>query len=954
LTDEQKQDIVNSVKQKLNGGSEQPEEADSASPDASEDELDTLEGEVIILEDEEAGSKTARSRKAIEFQTKKEFEEYKKTHKIDPHTKVKILEEQGGGTKKEEPSAKKPKPKAEPKDTNDPKKEDENADGIVDKKETDDNADGVVDDSEKVTKQTSPETMSILKDLAQTGGNDTARQIAVKDALIEKMGEEAAGWDTHKIDKSQLTKNVVIRFPDGTAKKFGDLTSEEQERVQNAIESGMAASKGVNDYNSVDAGTYKRNMAKNLAVYDDASVQEKKLESTEKVTPENAGRLASDISTNARSVIQKYAKSMSSVSRPMLENYVDTVSNAVREAVSDGSLVNVDEAAIDELVRDDVKRMIHQEVETRRRSLGDHGIRHATQNAVNTNTMLEELQKSGLPITGKDKLMAMTIQANHDNGYTVGDVATDITKGKMHKQYSADMAGQEMNRYSKIFGDDGAEKIKEIIGSHDENKINWKDDSVGSAVRLSDATALFGKEKVQDLFIREPKAMELVCRLRLAAEAEPDNKDLQNAIKKQMHQTIDKSNFDDTDKDLLHRQISEMSEGKFSTTVDILSRYSGRIKGFQYDPKKEIMRVDMKYSPEGQMVDTLFGDEIATKKFNSFVKDLDGESVRGKKSRTMLKSEGKNAVELNIDGFDEDPIDSASTDAMREFADKTIRDELNMARRTVLPPPEMIRKSVDEAFKYVEKVKDKFDNDEWDKMVKLFKQYKGNPEGLIEALKKFPLLKSEKEYLLAKTPGIQVSDSGEVKAASIAARVAARGLQVRRKDKDLMSDTGGTSKVREREPERKPPRDDMKKPHRTKDKPADERDKDTDNDKDTKLDKNVLKDKDRKRGSVHPLDRKSSMWGMDIPEENYYRRVWSSIVHIIANSNGISEKAYDAYHAVMEDAESLLRKAEVMEVVDRFESEQKRPEFCAECVYAGLKPTADKVAKRFASRFKKG
>ena len=63
---------------------------------------------------------------------------------------------------------------------------------------------------------------------------------------------------------------------------------------------------------------------------------------------------------------------------------------------------------------------------------------------------------------------------------------------------------------------------------------------------------------------------------------------------------------------------------------------------------------------------------------------------------------------------------------------------------------------------------------------------------------------------------------------------AARGLQIKRKDKDLMSDTGGTSKTREREPDKKPPREDMKKPFRKKDKRAPERDTDTDNDKDMK------------------------------------------------------------------------------------------------------------------------
>jgi hypothetical protein len=66
---------------------------------------------------------------------------------------------------------------------------------------------------------------------------------------------------------------------------------------------------------------------------------------------------------------------------------------------------------------------------------------------------------------------------------------------------------------------------------------------------------------------------------------------------------------------------------------------------------------------------------------------------------------------------------------------------------------------------------------------------------------------------------------------------AARGFQVRRKDKDTMSDTGGSSKGRDREPSQKPPRDDVKKTHRTKRKTKDERDPDNDNDPDKRADK---------------------------------------------------------------------------------------------------------------------
>jgi hypothetical protein len=52
------------------------------------------------------------------------------------------------------------------------------------------------------------------------------------------------------------------------------------------------------------------------------------------------------------------------------------------------------------------------------------------------------------------------------------------------------------------------------------------------------------------------------------------------------------------------------------------------------------------------------------------------------------------------------------------------------------------------------------------------------------------------------------------------------------KDRDLMRDTGGQSKMRDREPHNKPPRDDCKSRYRNKRLTPDERDRDTDNDKD--------------------------------------------------------------------------------------------------------------------------
>ena len=76
----------------------------------------------------------------------------------------------------------------------------------------------------------------------------------------------------------------------------------------------------------------------------------------------------------------------------------------------------------------------------------------------------------------------------------------------------------------------------------------------------------------------------------------------------------------------------------------------------------------------------------------------------------------------------------------------------------------------------------------------------------------------------------------EISQSLVAERVAAKGMQLHRKDKDFMDDTGGSSKGMRREPNLKPPRDDVRKPFRKKNKPADQHDPDTDKDPDARSD----------------------------------------------------------------------------------------------------------------------
>ena len=598
----------------------------------------------------------------------------------------------------------------------------------------------------------------------------------------------------------------------------------------------------MNDYSSVNVSTMKKNMENNLSSHEDKDIEETKVDSTEPVSKESASKFVSALRKNGRNIVEKYSGAMSTISKPMVEKYVDDFSDTVSEAISDGSLTGVSQSDVDEFMREDVKRMVHQEVETRRRSLGDHGIRHIAGNTKSSLSMLNELQQHGVPITGKNKLMAMAIQANHDMGYTVGAAATDVKHSGEHKAQSKVLADEEKGRYDKIFGAQDSEKMRNIIATHDSPDVDWDKDPIGSSVRLADNTSLFGNEKVQDLFIRNPKTMNLACKLRLAATAKPDDKDLQKDIKRQMHEAIDDGSFDDFDKDELHRQVDEMSEGKFSTSADILSRYSGEIKGFKFNPDKKMMNVDMAYSPEGETVDALFGSDVSAKQFDKFAKDMGVQSMRGKRGKMTFKNpEGKRVFSLNIEGIDKDPIESAATGSMRDFLKKTARGELRSVS-SELKKEGAGDKETEKAKKTLEKSRKKFTDKEWDELMRAIDEGK-DLGALAKKLDAWPLLASEMDYLESKTASVRhiamrvaLSLMGDRVARSV---FSSRSLMIHRKEKDTMRDTGGRSKVPEKEPSLKPPREDISDPWRTKDKPSKDRDPDTDKNPDRIKDKDM-------------------------------------------------------------------------------------------------------------------
>lgn len=892
------------------------------------------EGEVYLYD--EPVSKTARiaMRLAMDFPTQDALEAYLKKYPDADRSKHKVVKEQEGQGKKED-GPKQPREKAEdePSEKRDKKEEEKGAPGkrkedekvSPDKKKEDEK---VSPDKKKQDEKVSPDKKKEEEKGAPGKKEDQGskrevflgpdnphhpakapegegRREAIKDALISEFGEDAVNWRTHKLDKKQLTRNVNIRFPDGTSKRYKDCSDEEKKRVEDAMDSGLAASKGMNDYSSVNVSSMKRNMANNLSHYEDKDIEETKSDSEEAkkpMTKENMSKATRNIQRNAETVLHKYAKAFSPESLKHAKQYVSDMSDALREAVNDGSLSGVSEADMDEFIREDVKRVVHQEVETHGRSLGDHGARHVGGNVHSTMKIMSELNNGGIPITGKQKLMGVAVQSNHDMGYTVGAAGYDVRHSGEHVSQSKQLATEEKSRYDKIFGEEDAQKIIDTIGTHDSFDTDWEKDPMTSAVRLADNTALFGNDKVQDLFIRSPKTMGIACKMRAAAEAIPeepkkpkqekfkdpaeyekakttydaDKKDyddtmatpemkeqikearsVMDSAKKQMHDAIDEQALDEFDSDQLHHQVDEMSEGDFSTSADVLSRYSGKLKGFKFDKEAKVMDVDMAYSPEGQTVDMVFGDKVSAKQFDKWAKDGNAKPVKGKFGKTVFSNKaGKAVVRMNIDGIDKDPVQSATSEPMKDFLKNTARHEFRRAADMygqLAAGKKISQRDMKSMQKTMDGIKGKSTPEEWKSLEKVFGEMTKEPTltedveakaKTVKKLKTWPLLESEKKYMRGKTASVLARIASMLAMELLADRVAvdfaaARGMQVNRKDKDTMSDTGGSSKTRDREPDKKPRREDVRKPFRTKTRTDEEKDSDLNRGKDRTDDKDV-------------------------------------------------------------------------------------------------------------------
>lgn len=268
---------------------------------------------------------------------------------------------------------------------------------------------------------------------------------------------------------------------------------------------------------------------------------------------------ANDIVSNMKNELADYSGYLATDAALRARDYIDSFQESINKGIEDGSLRNVSAKDLDSLGQDNIKKLIHQEVESNRQQFTDHGIRHISGNVLRQKEILRTMQPD---ITGREELMGDFIMINHDVGYTTPLVREGGLRGIMmsgkHPEFSEKIAKQQKSIWNEdiIFSGSEYDRMTDIIRTHDSTAID-KRDWLKTSARLSDNLALFNGEKLPSMFKYVSGGDKHLIDMGLAA-AKNDTASFEKS-RKLLYSQIDSSNLNNNLKRDLKAATKEIS-----------------------------------------------------------------------------------------------------------------------------------------------------------------------------------------------------------------------------------------------------------------------------------------------------------------------------------------------------------------------------------------------------------
>ncbi|MEM6730811.1 MAG: hypothetical protein AAF658_04605, partial [Myxococcota bacterium] len=202
------------------------------------------------------------------------------------------------------------------------------------------------------------------------------------------------------------------------------------------------------------------------------------------------GRVLRHLGENLRSLASAYDDLMAPDTYALLLRFIDETETLVCDGLKTRVVTGVEGPALAELFQDLVEKLIYQELISRRRAMGDHGIRRICANIELAETVYASLIEAGFA-TLRQRLLMRIIHVHQDLGYTAYASRMSFRGGRLHRAYGARIFTDEMQRYRTLLNKDELTLARAAVATHADPNLPFRDALVLALVRGVDHTAPF-------------------------------------------------------------------------------------------------------------------------------------------------------------------------------------------------------------------------------------------------------------------------------------------------------------------------------------------------------------------------------------------------------------------------------------------------------------------------------
>ncbi|MBI3178062.1 MAG: hypothetical protein HYZ27_00275 [Deltaproteobacteria bacterium] len=182
-------------------------------------------------------------------------------------------------------------------------------------------------------------------------------------------------------------------------------------------------------------------------------------------------------------------------SRALLCAFVEDTHKLIDTCLKQRAVQGIDAVPMHELMRDLVHKLVYQEIVSRRRAMGDRGVRRICGNIALAERVYAQLR--GLPdFSPRERLLMRIIHVHQDLGHVAFAARVSFRGSKLHRAYGARIFADEANRYRVLLTHDEIELVQNAVTTHAGEELPYAQARVLALVRAVDHLAPFAPHRV--------------------------------------------------------------------------------------------------------------------------------------------------------------------------------------------------------------------------------------------------------------------------------------------------------------------------------------------------------------------------------------------------------------------------------------------------------------------------